>query len=308
MARPIRFIPPGSLVEVTTRTIQSRFLLRPSLEVNDTILGIIGRAQSLFHVRIHAFVMMSNHWHMLLSVDDACQLASFVAFVNGNIAREIGRLHDWSSRFWSRRYRAIVVADDVAAIARLRYIFQNGCKEGLVDSPTHWPGVSSVEALRSGRPLRGFWRDRTGEYLARRRRHGVAAGQLGTEYTIELSPLPCWRDRSESQRRQACAQLIADVEAETKVVRQQTGRPCLGSEWVCALNPHDRPEESASSIAPLVHASVECVKQAFLHAFAAFVDAYRNAAALLKMGKVAEFPVGAFPPRGPFVAERPTPA
>src|SRR5687767_13509069 len=128
MGRPLRYIPAGSLVEVTTRTIQERMLLRPSPEVNERILGVLGRAQSLFPVRIHAIVVLSNHWHGLLSVDDGAQLAAFMAFVNGNIAREIGRLHNWPHRFWSRRYRAIVVADDAAAVARLRYLIRNGCQ------------------------------------------------------------------------------------------------------------------------------------------------------------------------------------
>ena len=161
MARPLRFVPPNALVEVTTRTVHGRFLLRPSAEVNDMILGIIGRAQTLYPVRVHAFVVLSNHVHALLSVDDAAQLAAFMAFINGNIAREIGRLHEWRHRFWARRYRAIVVADDLAAVARLRYILQNGCKEGLVDRPGDWPGLSCVRAAQ-GQVAQPPPRDRCG--------------------------------------------------------------------------------------------------------------------------------------------------
>jgi REP element-mobilizing transposase RayT len=90
MARPLRFVPPEAVVEITTRTVHGRLLLRPSAEVNDLVLGVIGRAQHLFGVEIHAFVVMSNHMHILASVRDAAQLASFMSFVNGNIAREVG--------------------------------------------------------------------------------------------------------------------------------------------------------------------------------------------------------------------------
>jgi hypothetical protein len=49
MARRLRFVPPeGALVEVTCRTIQSRFLLTPSAELNEIILGVLGRAQRLY--------------------------------------------------------------------------------------------------------------------------------------------------------------------------------------------------------------------------------------------------------------------
>jgi hypothetical protein len=45
MPRPLRFIPEHSLVEITTRTLQGRLLLKPSPELNDLVLGVIGKAQ-----------------------------------------------------------------------------------------------------------------------------------------------------------------------------------------------------------------------------------------------------------------------
>jgi hypothetical protein len=39
---------------------------------------------------------MSGHFHLLLSVDDANQLARFMEYVDSNLAREIKRLHDWA--------------------------------------------------------------------------------------------------------------------------------------------------------------------------------------------------------------------
>jgi REP element-mobilizing transposase RayT len=308
MARPLRFVPPGALVEVTTRTVQSRFLLRPSREVNDLIVGILGRAQSLFPVRIHAFVVLSNHWHGLLSVDDARQLASFLAFVNGNIAREIGRLHDWRDRFWGRRYRAIIVADDAAAVARLRYILQNGCQEGLVDRPADWPGVSCVRALTGGRALRGTWHNRTAEYNARSRGERVADGQFAREFQVELSPLPCWSNLSDARYRAACADLVSSIEADTRSERAQSGRSCVGRESILAQNPHDRPVASESSPAPFVHASTTEVRNAFRTAYAAFVDAFHAAAGRLSRGEMAEFPIGCFPSRLPFVTPPAAPA
>jgi hypothetical protein len=38
---------------------------------------------------------------------------------------------------------------------RLRYLLEQGCKEGLVRSPRQWPGATGIEALLSGRPLDG---------------------------------------------------------------------------------------------------------------------------------------------------------
>jgi hypothetical protein len=52
----------SSLVEITTRTIQGRLLLRPSPELTDIILGVIGKAQNLYEMTIHTFVVVSTRW------------------------------------------------------------------------------------------------------------------------------------------------------------------------------------------------------------------------------------------------------
>jgi REP element-mobilizing transposase RayT len=301
VARPLRFVPPDAVVEVTTRTIHGRFLLRPSPKVNDLVLGILGRAQWLFRVKIHAFVVLSNHWHGLLSVEDASQLAGFVAFVNGNIARVIGRLHDWRQRFWARRYRAIVVADEPSQSARLRYILQNGCQEGMVDRPADWPGLSCVRALTSKRELTGTWHDRTAEFNACRRGRRAIPGAFSQRYRVTLSPLPCWRDLSAARYRAACAELVAAIEAETRDERARSGKECLGAAQVLAESPYRTPEEPDVSPAPFVHAASQQARVVFRAAYAAFVDAFRLAAECLKHGLRANFPPGAFPPNGPFV-------
>jgi REP element-mobilizing transposase RayT len=282
-------------------------LLRPSAELNDIVLGVIGRAQSLFSVRIHALVVMSNHWHALLSIDHAAQLAGFMAFVNGNIAREVGRLHDWRHKFWARRYRAIVVADDDAAVARLRYILSNSCKEGLVDRPGDWPGVSSVRALTAGTPLRGTWHNRTAEHRARGRGQRVVPGQFSSQYEVRLETLPCWHTLSPARHRAACADLVAQVEAETRDERARSGRACVGQDRLLAQDPHQRPESSENSPAPFVHGSSDEIRTAFRQAYAAFVDAFRAAAVRLLCIDSTDFPIGAFPPGLPFVAP-PAPA
>ena len=76
MARPLRFIPAGSLIEVTIRTVHGRLLLRPSGVANDLIVGLIGRAQRRHEIRIHALAVLSNHAHVLVSADSPQQLAA----------------------------------------------------------------------------------------------------------------------------------------------------------------------------------------------------------------------------------------
>jgi len=140
MPRRLRFVPPGSLVEVTCRTVQGRLLLRPSPILRDLTLGVLARAARLYPVEIHAFAFLSNHYHLLMTVPDAERLARFMNYLNSNLAREAGRLIRWREKFWGRRYQAILVSDeDAAQIERLRYVLSHGAKEGLVASPLDWP-------------------------------------------------------------------------------------------------------------------------------------------------------------------------
>jgi hypothetical protein len=113
MPRSLRYVPaPGTLVEVTTRTIQGRLLLRPTPATNQAVLGVLGRAQQIYGMVVHLAVVLSNHYHLLLAPTDAEQLAAFMGFVNSNIARELGRLVDWKEKFWGRRYQGIVISDE----------------------------------------------------------------------------------------------------------------------------------------------------------------------------------------------------
>lgn len=63
MGRRIRYIPEGgALVEITSRTVGGRYLLKPSAEVNEAVVGVLARAQRFYEVPMHALVFMSNHY------------------------------------------------------------------------------------------------------------------------------------------------------------------------------------------------------------------------------------------------------
>src|SRR5438132_13861522 len=99
--RPLRHVPREKcLFEVTVRTVQARFLLRPSVALNEIILGALGRAQRKYGVEICSFAFASNHFHLLVKVSDAKQLADFMCYLDSNLAREVCRLADWKDKVW----------------------------------------------------------------------------------------------------------------------------------------------------------------------------------------------------------------
>jgi hypothetical protein len=305
MSRPLRFIPPGSLVEVTTRTLQGRLLLTPSPELNDLILGVIGKAQALYGMSIHAFVFLSTHAHFLLSPSSAAQLARFMQFVNANVAKEAGRLHAWRERLWSRRYRAIVVADEQAAHGRLRYILAHGVKEGLVGSSGSWPGPNCVDALTTGELLRGTWLDRSAECKARERSETVVPSQFATTFDVKLTPLPCLQHLSADQRQAHCRRVVGEITVRAEADNREKGRQPLGVAAILAQDPHSKPSTTDRSPAPFVHATHDSTVREFRAAYTAFVDAFRGGCVRL-LERASElwglFPLWAFPPPLPFTA------
>jgi transposase IS200 family protein len=304
MSRPLRFIPEGgALVEVTCRTIHSRFLLRPGQELDEIIVGVLGRAQSRYKMRICGYMFASSHYHLLLDVDDTRQLSRFMCYVGSNIARKAGRLYRWPEKFWSKRYRAIVVSgEEGAQIERLKYLLSNGCKEGLVARPQDWPGVHVAKALLQGEDPKGYWFDRTKEYAARNRGEKFDRLKYASVETVHLSPLPCWKHLSSEVWRGRALNLIHEIVEETAAQRARAGSQPAGAAAILGRHPHDRPKNPKRSPAPLFHALSAGVRRELWEAYRLFVAAFRQAAKKLRAGdRNAVFPRGSFPPALPYV-------
>lgn len=304
MGRRLRYLPERALVEVTCRTGQGRLLLRPGVCFNELALGALGRSQARYGMRLHAFVVLSGHLHLLLSPESPQQLAAFMQHFLTNLAKEAGREHQWKGKIFERRYQAIVVADEEEAQAkRLLYILRHGVKEHLVSRSQDWPGPHSVTALLEGAPLTGLWISRTLERRLEEQHAGKPFDRRLCESieTITLSPLPCWAHLAAVDYRARVADLVALVEAEGARLREEKGAP-LGRDRILRQNPHELPMKSKRSWAPFAHAASRAAYQALRDAYRAFVRAYRAAADQLRSTPIpVAFPDRSFPPPLRFV-------
>jgi REP element-mobilizing transposase RayT len=307
MPRRIRFIPEGSLVEVTSRTIQGRFLLTPSPEVRLLTLGVLARANRLYPLEIHAFAFLSNHYHLLVTVASAERLARFINYLNSNLAREMGRVVHWREKFWGRRYQAVVVSTEEAAqVERLRYVLSHGCKENLVARPEDWPGAHCAAALRHGTKLVGKWVNRTLESRTARGRSRVSHDSFVDLEELTLSPLPCWRHLSASECATRVDSLLATIELERSRRNKELGCAPFGARRIARQDPFERPNRRPRRPLPLVHAISRSARRRFRSAYRDFVAAYRRAAAKLREGRLdTDFPFGSFPPSLPFARFKP---
>jgi REP element-mobilizing transposase RayT len=307
MPRKLRFVPPSpspTLVFVTCRTIQGRYLFRPDPEFNDLFLGILGRAQRRHEMRICGACVLSSHFHLLLEVDDARQLARFMRDLKSKLAREVNRLTGWRGTVFHRRYdMAVVTEEEAAQVGRLAYILSHGVKEFLVERPQEWPGVHCVKALLKGEPLTGHWFNRSREYAARNQRQAFEPLRYATEETVTFSPIPCWAHLSPELYRTRIAGLVQLIESAAAEGRKRTGRPVRGVKEILERDPQHRPAKLSRSPAPLVHAATEMARKEFYAMYSWFVAAFQDAAKMLRLGdRTACFPAGSFPPALPFVS------
>ena len=288
-----RWYAPDTVCEVTNRTVQERFLLRPSEESRALLVGVIARALVLFGaVRVHAFIFLSNHCHLLISAANAEQLAPFLGFVFGNSSREMGRIHQWQGPLWARPCSVIPILDEDAQIDRLRYVLLNAVKEGLVSSPREWPGATTTEALLGDMTMSGTWIERDQLRRAERtwRRSRPTTKQFARELTFQLHPLPCWRHLSPEQLRARHQLLVESVEHQGSLRRTLY----LGVSRLLETNPHARPENSKHEHAPSCHASHPRTVELFRAMYREFVATLRRTTASLLHRPPDGIPRGAF--------------
>ena len=248
----------------------------------------MAKAIQRFDVKLYGLCVMSNHYHLLLSSKDAASLAQFMQYLNSNIAREIGREHNWREKFWSRRYRATAVLDDAAVLERMKYILSNSVKEGLVKHPRYYPGVHCYRHLAEGRPLHGVWVNRTSMHTE----SGLTEADASESLTLRLSRLPSYEDMSVIAYRDLIKGLtndmLSEIDRPTKV---------LGQKRILNQDPLSSPRQSNKTLAPLCHTTCSTLCAEFRQAFKDCVSAYKEAYTQLSRGHFKDvFPEGSIPP------------
>jgi len=263
-------------------------LLKPSSRLNQLVVGIIARALNMYQVKLYGLCMMSNHYHMLLAPKNAQHLASFMQYVDRNISDEIGRIHHWPGKFWGRRYRASVVLDQEALLDRMKYIFANSVKEGLVRHPRYWPGVHCYQALADKRPLRGIWINRTRWAQSR----DLHVSEVTTHYTLSFDRLPGLEHLNDYQYAQQMKELANHALSEWPAPEN-----VLGQKRIMAVEPHSQPKQSSKHPAPLCHSTCHEKRQEFITAFKEFVGSYQEVFDQFRRTVLdVAFPYGGIPP------------
>ena len=134
-----RQVLPGTTCLVTRRCSQRQLLLRPSQETNQTVGYLLALAASRFQVEVHAFCVMSNHLHLVVS-DPEARLPAFTQFFDSLVARSMNAwLARWEN-FWApTSYSAVALHGPADVVDKSAYVLANPVAAGLVRRGRSWP-------------------------------------------------------------------------------------------------------------------------------------------------------------------------
>ena len=141
MPRPRRTFSPGLSAHVIQRgnNRSAIFAGRPDYEV---FLDLLRTAAGRHAVAVHAYALMTNHYHLLVTPDTTNGLPLMMKALNGNYVRYYNRHHQRIGTLWNGRYRGIPIGDERYWLTCLTYIEQNPARAGMTSDLAAYPWSS----------------------------------------------------------------------------------------------------------------------------------------------------------------------
>jgi REP element-mobilizing transposase RayT len=102
-----------------------------SWEDYTAFIELLKNASSLWKVRIAAYCLMSNHYHLLVQTPEA-NLSRFMRHLNGLYTQYFNRTYKSDGQLFRGRYKSIVIDGDSYLLELLRYIHRNPLNAALV--------------------------------------------------------------------------------------------------------------------------------------------------------------------------------
>jgi REP element-mobilizing transposase RayT len=286
---------------ITNRCVQEQFLLLPTEQNKALITEWMARALTFVggKIEIHAFIFLSNHFHILLR-DTGGQVARFMGYFQGNLAKAVNEKLGRKGVFWGREYDDMLIGSDEDYLNRYAYTLCNAVKAGLVDEAAQWPGFSSLDMARRGKAMTVRVLNRTKLHNATRRGQKVDEEKFYETHTIEVAKPPMWSDLTVAKRAKRIDELLRAGDAKYRALR--AGKPALGVKRIMSQGPYDRPRKPSHRPRIKVFSLDREVRKELLDAYRRHNGGYREVlhefvkASLLGKRPVVEWPRWSYPP------------
>jgi REP element-mobilizing transposase RayT len=103
----------------------------------ERFISILQEAIELFALRVSAYCMMPNHYHLLVQTPDA-NLDRCMRHINGVYTQRYNSEHSLDGQLFRGRYKAIVVAEDAYLLQLVRYVHRNPVRAGIAQKAEHY--------------------------------------------------------------------------------------------------------------------------------------------------------------------------
>ncbi len=141
MARLPRLTLPGYAHHVIQRGNNRQTIFLRPLD-RTTWLQIAAECAHQFHVAIHAYVLMDNHFHLLATPESADGLPKMMQALGRRYVRYFNDQYARTGTLWEGRYKSTVVQAETHLLPCMAYMDLNPVRAGLVSMPQDYPWSS----------------------------------------------------------------------------------------------------------------------------------------------------------------------
>ncbi len=157
MSRPLRIEFPGAWYHLMNRGRRGEIIFAAQKD-RQLFLALLQEAAVLWNVKIAAYCLMDNHYHLLAQTPQG-NLSRFMRHLNGVYTQRYNRLYGYDGQLFRGRYKSILVEEDNYILELLRYIHRNPVRAKIVDNLDKYRWSSHQGYLSSAKQWRWLHKD-----------------------------------------------------------------------------------------------------------------------------------------------------
>jgi len=128
---------PGRTYFVSSATWERRELFRVPQTAELLVQRVLGCRERGAYL-LHEFVVMPNHFHLLITPREDTSLEKAVQLIKGGFSYEFQKQHENRMEIWQVGFHDWTIRDGEDYLAKVRYIHLNPVEARLVERPEEW--------------------------------------------------------------------------------------------------------------------------------------------------------------------------
>ena len=113
----------------------------------ELLLRLLDESARKFKVAIHGYVLMSNHFHLLATPDDAQGVPRMMQAVGRSYVRVYNDQNSRTGTLWEGRYRSTLIQAERYLLACMVYIDLNPVRAHIAADPAEYPWSSYLHLV-----------------------------------------------------------------------------------------------------------------------------------------------------------------